>query len=302
MKFLIYGGNGWIGQQIVHLLREMNHEVIIGQSRIDNYETTLMEVQHINPDRIICTTGRTSGGNYNNIDYLEGLDKTAENLRDNLQGPVNLGIISNINKTHVTYLGTGCIYHYDDDHPIPNVLDWDNGKNKNNHGFTEDDKPNFFGSQYSIVKGMTDQLIRQYDNVLNARIRMPITADLTSPRNFITKILSYENVIDMPNSMTVLPDLLPVLIDLSINKVTGTVNLVNDGVISPADVIELYKQYVNPDHKYNRIPLSQLVTVGKRSNNYLQCDRLKQLHYVDISDIRTSITKLFENIQNEVKD
>ena len=40
----------------------------------------------------------------------------------------------------MTYYGTGCIFHYDDEHPI-------GGK-----GFTEDDKPNFTGSYYSHTK------------------------------------------------------------------------------------------------------------------------------------------------------
>lgn len=288
----MFGANGWIGQQLVKLINDMGHSIVVGESRIDNYEETLAEIKSVNPDRIICTTGRTSGGSCNNIDYLESLDKTGINIRDNLQGPLNLGAISNILNIHTTYLGTGCIYHYDDTHLIPTEDSIDSIR-----GFTESDKPNFFGSQYSIVKGVTDQLIRQYGNVLNARIRMPITPDLTSPRNFISKILTYENVIDMPNSMSVLPDLLPILVDMSVNKTTGTVNLTNEGVISPADVIELYKLYINPNHTYNRIPLSQLVTTGKRSNNYLHTDRLKELGYNNIPDIKTSLNNLFSSLK-----
>ena len=45
--------------------------------------------------------------------------------------------------------------------------------------------PNFFGSSYSVVKGFTDRLMKLYDeNVLNLRIRMPITGEQNS-RNFI---------------------------------------------------------------------------------------------------------------------
>jgi len=87
----------------------------------------------------------------------------------------------------LTYLGTGCIYEYDGDHPM--------GDSKK--GFSEEDSPNFFGSQYSTVKGVTDQMIRHYRTTLNARIRMPITSQKNN-RNFITKIASYKKKFILP--------------------------------------------------------------------------------------------------------
>jgi len=52
------------------------------------------------------------------------------------------------------------------------------------------------------------------DSVLNLRIRMPITDELT-PRNFITKIATYQHICSIPNTMTILVNL------------TGTINLTN---------------------------------------------------------------------------
>jgi hypothetical protein len=37
-------------------------------------------------------------------------------------------------------------------------------------------------------------LLKEYPNTLILRVRMPIVADLTYPRNFITKIIKYEKV------------------------------------------------------------------------------------------------------------
>ena len=37
-------------------------------------------------------------------------------------------------------------------------------------------------------------LLKEYPNVLVLRVRMPIVADLTYARNFITKIIKYEKV------------------------------------------------------------------------------------------------------------
>ena len=59
-----------------------------------------------------------------------------------------------------------------------------------------------------------------FDNVLNLRIRMPIIGEDNS-KNFITKITSYDKIcINIPNSMTVLPELLPLVIKMMIKKTT----------------------------------------------------------------------------------
>jgi 3,5-epimerase/4-reductase len=44
--------------------------------------------------------------------------------------------------------------------------------------------------------------------VMVLRVRMPISDDLVA-RNFITKITKYERVVNIPNSMTVLTEMLP---------------------------------------------------------------------------------------------
>jgi len=42
---------------------------------------------------------------------------------------------------------------------------------------------------------MVEDLLKEYPNVLILRVRMPIVADLTYPRNFITKIIKYDKVL-----------------------------------------------------------------------------------------------------------
>merc|ERR1719451_106755 len=116
--------------------------------------------------------------------------------------------------------------------------------------FTEDSPPNFIGSWYSKTKGYVDQILKDsYPNVLNLRLRMPISDDL-SPRNFITKISKYEKVVNIPNSMTVLHDLLPASLALSKRKLSGIYNFCNPGAISHNECLELYKKHVDPDYTY----------------------------------------------------
>lgn len=53
------------------------------------------------------------------------------------------------------------------------------------------------------------------------QVRMPITSDLASPRNFVFKIANYEKVVDVPNSMTVLDEMLPYSIEMAKRQLTG---------------------------------------------------------------------------------
>ena len=83
-------------------------------------------------------------------------------------------------------------------------------------------------------------------NTLNIRIRMPITSK-SNQRNFITKITSYEKICSIPNSMSVLDELIPIMIDMIFKKHTGTINMVNPGVISHNEILDMYKEIVDPD-------------------------------------------------------
>ena len=82
-------------------------------------------------------------------------------------------------------------------------------------GFTETDTPNFSGSFYSFTKTHTEQLLcsAYASNTLVLRLRMPVSDDL-HPRSFVTKISKYDRVVDIPNSNTILHDILPCSITL----------------------------------------------------------------------------------------
>jgi dTDP-4-dehydrorhamnose reductase len=279
MKFLLFGHKGWIGKQLLELLKlNSDAEIITTDIRVDNYDEIENFIINSKPDRIISVIGRTYGNNINSIDYLEQKGNLNININDNLYSPLNLALISNKYNIHFTYMGTGCIF---------------NGYEQE---YTENDDPNFFGSSYSIVKGFTDKIIKKFDNTLNVRIRMPITNDITSNRNFINKIINYKKICSMNNSMTFLPDLLPLMIDMIIKKEIGTINLTNPGYISHNEILELYKELINPDFKWENMTIEEQnkILLSERSNNILNTQKLQKL-YPDVKDIKTSIKDLFLN-------
>jgi len=291
MKVLIYGAEGWIGNQVVELLKPI-HEVVKGNVRAEDYKELEEEIIKVNPTHVMSFIGRTHGKigdkEYTTIDYLEQKGKIRENVRDNLYSPLVLAIICSKLDIHFTYMGTGCIFEYDEIHPfgIPD------------NGFTEEDTPNFFGSSYSVVKGYTDKLMHLFeDKVLNVRIRMPITSDYNS-RNFITKIINYEKICSVSNSMTVLPELLPLMIDMANSKVTGTINLTNPGLISHNEILEMYKEIVDENFTWKNFTIEEQneILAAGRSNNYLDTSRLEKL-YPQVMNIKDAVRKCLEGMK-----
>ena len=90
MKFLVYGHKGWIGSQVINILKKNNLDYILGNSRVNNKKNLENEILKHKPTNIISTIGRTHGkiGDkvYGTIDYLEQKGKVLENVRDNLFG------------------------------------------------------------------------------------------------------------------------------------------------------------------------------------------------------------------------
>lgn len=296
MIILIYGHRGWIGQQVISYLNEIKNtklskyvngdiKYICGKARVNNVEEVRNEIVSIYPTHVISLIGRTHGDGIKTIDYLE--NHLYENVRDNLFSPIVLSMLCKEYNCHLTYLGTGCIFEYDN---LDNIL---NGE-KDYKLFNEDDKPNFFGSSYSIVKGFTDELMH-LTNSLNIRIRMPITSK-SNERNFITKITSYEKICSIPNSMTVLDELIPIMIDLMCQNYIGTINLVNPGVISHNEILTMYKEIVDPNFTWKNFTIEEQdeILKSKRSNNHLDTTLLEKL-YPDVKNIKESIKECLIN-------
>ena len=287
MKFLVYGTNGWIGAKVFKLLQESGLEAVSGTSRVNNIKDLEAEILEVAPTHVISLIGRTHGTHdgkvYGTIDYLEQPGRLIENVRDNLFGPMVLSLLSKKHNFHFTYLGTGCIFEFDKDHPFGEEV----------NGFTEESLPNFFGSSYSTVKGFTDQLMHLVEeSVLNVRIRMPITDEFNG-RNFITKITNYAKICSVPNSMTVLNELLPLMIDMAKNNVTGTVNLTNPGLITHNEILEMYKEIVDPEFKWENFTIEEQRAIldSGRSNNFLETTRLQTL-YPNVKGIKESVREM----------
>lgn len=287
--YLVLGGaTGWIGQQVVELLKGKNKTVHISKERTYNRESLSKEIDEYKATHVINAAGVTGRPN---VDWCE--DHKPETIRTNVIGCLNVAdLCAEKNVYHLLY-ATGCIFEYDDEFKI-------GGK-----GFKEEDKPNFHGSYYSHTKAIVEELLSVYPTTCTLRVRMPISDDL-SHRNFITKIVKYDRVVDIPNSMTVLTDMLPVSLIMAEKKLTGVYNFCNPGAISHNECLALYKKHVDPDYTWENFSVDEQAKILKagRSNNTLDHTKLVEaVPEIEIPEIHVAMEgamiRMKKNLEKE---
>lgn len=273
--FLIFGKSGWIGGLLGEILKEQNAKFEFATCRLEDRASVISELDRVKPTHVLNAAGVTGRPN---VDWCE--THKVETIRANVIGCLTLADVCLARDIHMTYFGTGCIFHYDDTHTIGSP------------GFTEDDKPNFTGSYYSHSKAIVENLLKEYPNVLTLRVRMPIVEDLLYPRNFIFKIIKYDKVVDIPNSMTILPELLPYSIEMAKRKLTGIMNFTNPGVVSHNEILQMYKDYIDPEFSWSNFTIEEQakVIVAPRSNNLLETKRIES-EFPMILPIKESLIK-----------
>ncbi|KAH9571440.1 hypothetical protein CY35_02G094200 [Sphagnum magellanicum] len=275
-KFLIYGRTGWIGGLLGKLCTEQGIDYEYGVGRLENRAQIEEDIARVKPSHVFNAAGVTGRPN---VDWCES--HKIDTIRANVVGTLTLADVCKQHNLLLVNYATGCIFEYDEDHPLGSGI-----------GFKEEDTPNFFGSYYSRTKAMVEELLKEFDNVCTLRVRMPISGDLTNPRNFITKITRYEKVVNIPNSMTILDELLPISIEMGKRNLRGIWNFTNPGVVSHNEILDMYKKYVDPSFTYKNFTLEEQakVIVAARSNNELDASKL-QNEFPHMLSIKDSLIK-----------
>ncbi|CAK9149817.1 unnamed protein product [Ilex paraguariensis] len=277
MKILIYGRTGWIGGLLGKICEEREIIYEYGKGRLQDRESLLEDIRRVQPTHVFNAAGVTGKPN---LDWCES--HKVETIGTNVVGTLNLADVCREQGLLMMNFATECIFEYDEDHTEESGI-----------GFKEEDMPNFTGSFYSKTKAMVEQLVKAYDIVCTLRIRMPISSDLNNPWNFITKITHYNKLVNIPNSMTVLDELLPISIEMAKRNCRGIWNFTNPGVISHNEILEMYRNYIDPEFKWENFDLEEQakVIIAPRSNNELDATKLKN-EFPDLLSIKDSIIKI----------
>ncbi|KAG0558167.1 hypothetical protein M758_10G008500 [Ceratodon purpureus] len=275
-KFLIYGRTGWLGGLLGKLCEKQGIAYEYGSGRLENRSSLEADVAAVKPTHVFNAAGVTGRPN---VDWCES--HKVETIRANVVGTLTLADVCKQNGLVLMNYATGCIFEYDEKHPLGSGV-----------GFKEEDTPNFAGSYYSKTKAMVEDLLKEFDNVCTLRVRMPISSDLQNPRNFISKIVRYQKIVNIPNSMTILDELLPISIEMAKRNLTGIWNFTNPGVVSHNEIMEMYKEYIDPELSWVNFTIEEQakVIVAARSNNEMDASKLAK-EFPEMLGIKESLKK-----------
>lgn len=207
-------GRGWTGNKIYNRLRSLNHKVDLVSH--DRAVTAVSSWK--NYDWVVNCAGVTG---FPNVDACEN-NKT-QTIVGNAVFPVLLEQACFDNHVRFAHFSSGCIYTGNID--------------------SADAEPNFFGSIYSISKGVSDVYLK--DKSVVFRVRMPFTGKWEA-KNYLTKVYNYAKnakLIDSgQNSLTDLDEAVAVACTMIEDQVpNGAYNLVNSGSVNMHELAEIMK-------------------------------------------------------------
>lgn len=246
-KVLILG-NGYISSRLRQEL-----DAVVSENKIHSFADAESEIKKIKPGVIINCIGRIG----RNVDECE-IDKDKA-LTANVFVPIILAEAALRNNIKLVHISSGCIYHYDYELQEP---------------ITEMEPPDFFELFYSRTKIYSERsldILSQKFNILIPRIRVPLD-DRPCPKNLIDKLVGYKKVIDLPNSVTYIPDFIRALKHLIEIDAKGIYNVVNRGGLKYPELLEVYKKYV-PGFNYEIVSAQSLKLV--RTNLILSTEKLE---------------------------
>lgn len=308
-KILVFGNTGFLGSLIVKKLEAQNLEVLKNKWTILNFDAIDSMVKDIKPDYIINAAGITGKPN---VDWCE--DHLEETYAVNVLGATNIANIAyNNGEIPVIHIGSGCVY--------------DGPKNNEDftEGYTEKDKPNFFGSTYSRSKIAAEACLKEFPNVLQLRIRIPILG-YHHPKNLITKLLNYPAMINKYNSFTVVEDFTAAIINLlskldeeildwesldeddennygyPLDNYPRVINMTNPGFTNHIKIMSMYKFIVDPTCKIKIMSEDEENELCKRRSNCILDTTLQKKLGIYMPNIEESLERILKNFNTEQYD
>ena len=257
MSDILVFGKGWIGSRVSSFL-----DCSSTGRKISTYEDIQEEIDLYKPKAIINCIGHFG----KNVDDCE-IDKTKTLISHSLV-PILLAEAAIRNGLKLVHISSGCVYNYD---------------YKLNRPIPEDKPVDFFDLYYSRSKIYSEaalSAIGEAANILQLRIRMPLDY-IPHRRNLLDKLVSFGSVLDIPNSVTYIPDFLAALKHLLKLDAEGIFNVVNYGGLRYREILEEYKKY-DPTFGYAITDLNSLKIV--RTNLILSTDKLEETGF-NVPDI-----------------
>jgi dTDP-4-dehydrorhamnose reductase len=273
--YIILGKNGYIAEAIIKELksRDLPH---VALSRTDvnytnkcdfdlyvlnNFHRNILEGEEIVVVNCAGYIGKP------NVDACE-LAK-ADCIEGNVLFPAMLSQLCADRGYQYVHISSGCIY---------------GGYSKH---FTEEDASNFDfqnGSFYSGTKALAEKVVIQNNpSSYIFRLRIPFD-EYSCPRNYLTKLLTYDNLLDAENSLSHRGDFAKYSIQLIEQNVPkGIYNITNKGSVTTRQVVKLMKKHLKLDKQFSffsKLDDFMMEITAPRSNCVLDTSKIEQ--YIDV--------------------
>ena len=280
MNILILG-KGYIGNYLAKA--STTHSIThIGKNDLNYSNPNTLETFLKNSafDWIINSSGYTGKPN------VDSCENDKENCYHyNVTVPLYLTKTANKLNIPIIHIGSGCIY---------------SGYDKQ---YNEND-PSDFGADchdssfYSKTKDAFEKLSSSLDRYV-FRIRIPFNG-VPESKNYLYKLLHYDNLISMQNSVTNVDELVSFTYKFIDKRPEyGIYNVTNPGSIEARQIIPLLREagIENENWKFVSIPEAEFKVA--RSNCVLNVDKLKNIG-LELEDVNTSISNAIKQYKQNI--
>ena len=220
------GGNGYIGSAVKRCADDGGVESVVISRDVFDYTDSFVLKEYLSRARasfLINCAGYTGKPN---VDACESAKH--ECLQGNAVLPGIIREVCEDLKIPWGHVSSGCIY---------------SGRRMDGKGWTEEDEPNFsFRSPpcsfYSGTKALGEEVLEGAENCFVWRLRIPFN-NKPSPRNYLQKLLNYDNLLEAENSVSHLEEFCHKCIECFTKDVEpGIYNMTNPGSITTRQVTE----------------------------------------------------------------
>jgi dTDP-4-dehydrorhamnose reductase len=236
--YVLLGKNGFVSKVFSKIYKDSMELTKIGRDDFDYYnKDSLYEfLTRNNVNFLVNAAGYTGKPN---VDACE-LAKN-ECLLGNAVLPGIIREVCEDLKIPWGHVSSGCIY---------------SERRQDGKGWTEEDEPNFsFRSSpcsfYSGSKALGEEVLEGAENCFVWRLRIPFNHE-PSPRNYLQKLLNYENLLEAENSVSHLEEFCQKCIECFTKEIEpGIYNMTNPGSITTSQVTEWMIKEGLTEKKFN---------------------------------------------------
>jgi len=263
---ILFGATGYIGSEFKKQLAELKVPVFLWpNTRVTTFQDLENWYEEAGYPLIGAAINAAGYTGKPNVDVCE-LHKD-DTIHGNVIWPTILTDWCILNDIPLGHVSSGCIYE---------------GRRTDGKPFTEEDEPNFSfkynnSSFYSGTKTIAETIVGKWEKSYIWRLRIPFE-EFDNSRNYISKILKYQLLLDAENSVSNKQEFVSACIQTLTKKVPyGIYNVTNSGYITTKGITEKFKQTIAKDKTFtfvDELEFYKNVVKTPRSNCVMSNEKL----------------------------